>query len=247
MADNLVSEVGAGLADKLFSGLLWFGVAFIIIMVLGFLMWYYLFYKKRFDIRIKMLSERAGMDNMEILDKAAILNDRKEGTPYLRIWNLKRDFVVPKYNVIRQLYEGKKSMDYIEIYRKGENEFYFLLPPSIDSRKIIKGDGKSYLLAEQKQLMMDPEMAFWAVKRKTLNKKMIDTEGLLFKLLPFLGILLGGVILIFILYLLLDHLPGILSELRALVAEMRLMQRAEVVTITPAFIMLMLKGKGGNK
>ena len=43
-----------------------------------------------------------------MLDKAAILTDRKEGTPYLRVLGLKRDFVVPKYNVIRQLYSGKK-------------------------------------------------------------------------------------------------------------------------------------------
>ena len=90
---------------------------------------------------------------------------------------------------------------------------------------------------------MDPEMAFWAVKRKTLNKKMIDTEGLLFKLLPYIGILMGGVILICVLYILLDHLAGILAQLRELVIEMRNMQRADIVTSTPAFIMLMLKWK----
>ncbi len=106
---------------------------------------------------------------------------------------------------------------------------------------IVKSDGKKYLLANQKQLMMDPEMAFWAVKRKSLNKKMIDTESLIWKLLPYIGILMGGVILIFILYLLMDHLPGILSELRKLVSEMRLMQRAEITTSTPAFVMLMLR------
>lgn len=242
MADNLFNEVGGGLVDKLFSGILWFGIGIIIIAVLSFVMWYFLFYKKKFDIKIKLMSERANGETMELFDKAAILKDRKEGTPYLRVWGLKRDFVVPKYDVMRKVYDGKNAIDYIEIYRKGENEFYFLLPPTIDNKKIIKSDGQSYLLASQKQLMMDPEMAFWAVKRKTLNKKMIDTEGLLFKLLPYIGILMGGVILIFVLYILLDNLPGILGALRELVVEMRSMQRAEIIT-SEALLPLLLRWK----
>ncbi len=243
MAETLFEQVGSGLADRLFSGILWFGIAVLIISVLAFLMWYFLFYKKKFDIKVKVTSERANEGIQEMFDKAAILIDRTEKTPYLRVWGLKRDFPVPKYNVLRKIYDGRTSIDYIEIYRKGENEFYFLLPPTIDNKLIVKGDGKKYLLANQKQVMMDPEMAFWAVKRKTLNKKMIDTEGLLFKLLPYLGIMLGGVFMVFILYILLDHLPGILSQLRDLVGEMRLLQRAEITTSTPAFIMLMLKWK----
>ena len=243
MADNIVSEVGGNIADKAFSGLLWGGISIIVILAVGFVMWYFLIYKKKFNIEIKLTSERAGGEIVEILDKAAILRDRKEGTPYLRVWGLKRDFVVPKYNVLRSLYRGAKTIDYLEIYRKGENEFYFLLRPTIDNKQIIKEDGKKYLLADQKQLMMDPEMAFWAVKRKSLNKKMIDTESLLWKLLPYMGILLGGVILIFILYLLLDHLPGILSELRKLVSEMRLMQRAEIITSSAYLLPLFIKWK----
>lgn len=237
--DNLISNVGAGIAEKVFSGLLWFGIGIIIICALGFTMWYFLFYKKKFDIKVHLISERAGKENVEIFDKAAILKDKKEGTPYLRIWDLKRDFPVPKFDVMRKIYDGRGAVDYLELYRKGENEFYFLLPPIIDNRRIIKGDGTSCLLADQKQLMMDPQMAFWAVKRKTLNKKMIDTEGLFFKLLPYFGILMGGIILIFILYILLDHLPGILSQLRELVVEMRSMQRADVIissTLLPLFL-----------
>jgi len=241
MADNLISSVGSNLVSKVFSGVLYFGIAIILIIIVSFCIWYFLIYKKKFDIRIKLLSERANGEVSEIFDKAAILKDRVEGTPYLRVWGLKRDFIVPKYNVMRKIYDGRNTVDYLEIYRKGENEFYFLLPPIINKTKIIKADGKIQLLAEQTQLMMDPEMAFWATKRKTLNKKMINTETLLFKLLPYVGILLGGMIMIFILYILLDHLPGILSELRKLVAEMNLHQRAEIVTSTPTFIMLMLR------
>lgn len=228
--EDLIGSIGGGLVDKVFSGVLWFGVALLIIIVLGFAMWYFLIYKKKFDIRVKLISERAGAHNVEIFDKGAILTDASTKTPYLRVWGLKRDFPVPKYNVMRKLFDGRRELDYVEIYRKGEEEFYFLLPPTIEITRIVKSDGKVHSSLEQQQMMVDPEMAFWAVKRKTLNKKMFNTEGILFKLLPYLGIMLGGVIMIFILYILLDHLPGILGELRNLVAEMRTYYRADVVT-----------------
>lgn len=233
MADtNLISSVGSGVVEKIFGGILWFGIALIIIITLGFIMWYFLLYKKKFDIKVKLISERANGEIVEIMDKAAILKDFKEKIPFLKIWGLKRDFPIPKYDVMRKLYDGRGIVDYLEIYRKGENEFYFLLPPKINKRMIVKSDGQTQLIAEQTQLMMDPEMAFWATKRKTLNKKLLNTESLLFKLLPYVGIILGGAILIFILYILLDHLPAILSELRNLVTEINKNQRAEIITST---------------
>ena len=231
MADtSIFGEVGGQLAERIFSGILWFGLAVLIICVLGFVLWYFLYYKKKFDIKIKVISERAGANNAEIFDKGAILTDRSTKTPYLRVWGLKRDFTVPKYNVMRKVFEAGKDKDYVEIYRKGQEEFYFLVPPIIDKTQLIKSDGKVYAMASQRQLMVDPEMAFWAAKRKTLNKNMFNAEGVLFKLLPYLGILMGGVIMIFILYILLDHLPGILSELKNLVTEMRTYYRADVIT-----------------
>jgi len=229
-ADDVFNEVGGQLVEKIFSGVLWFGIAVIIIFVLGFSMWYFLIYKKKFDIKIKVISERANSGNVEIYDKGAILTDNTTRTPYLRVWGLKRDFTVPKYDVMRKVYENGRDKDYIEIYRKGEEEFYFLTPPSISKTSVIKSDGKMYAISDQTQIMVDPEMAFWAIKRKTLNKKMFNTEGLLFKLLPYIGVLMGGVIMIFLLYILLDHLPGILGELKGLVSEMRLYYRADIVT-----------------
>ena len=76
---NTFGQVGGALADKLFSGILWFGVGVIVMVALGVTMWYFLIYKKKFDIRVKLTSERSGADNVEMLDKAAILRERKEG------------------------------------------------------------------------------------------------------------------------------------------------------------------------
>ena len=117
-ADDLFNEVGGRLVETIFSGIIWFGIAIIIIIILGFTMWYFLLYKKKFDIKVKVISERAGNNNVEIYDKGAILTDPTTKTPYLRIWGLKRDFPVPKYDVMRKIYDNGKEKDYVEVYRK---------------------------------------------------------------------------------------------------------------------------------
>ena len=88
---NIVSTVGGQFVEKIFSGLLWFGVAIIFVGVIGFLGWWYLIYKKKFNIKVKITSERAGDRNRIVFDKAAILKDRKDKSMYFRIWGMKLD------------------------------------------------------------------------------------------------------------------------------------------------------------
>jgi len=229
-SEDVFGTVASGLGDKIFSSILYFGIAIIIIFVLGGTMWYFLLYKKKFDIKIKVMSERSSGNNVEMFDKGGILTDRSNGSTYLRVWGLKRDFIVPQYDIMRKVYSDGKELDYIEIYRRGENEFYFLMKPKIDKTRIVRASGNTYTLAEQSQTMVDPEMAFWAVKRKTQNKKMIDTDSLVLKLLPHLPAIFGGVLMIFLSYVVMDNFPAILSELRSLVSEMRSLNRADIVT-----------------
>lgn len=223
---NLFSEVGSKLFSRVFSGVLWFGIGLLILGILAFLGWYFGVYKRKFDIRTMIKSGRAE-DKYSILeDWSAILFDRQTKTYYFRVWKLKRDFVVPKYDLMQKTNKG----DLVEMYRVSENEFYFLRPPKIDMKRIYTMDGKLHAEARQTQSVVDPEMGFWAAKRKTTNKKMFDTESILMKLLPFLPHIITGVISIFILYILLDHLPGILSELKELTQALSQMQRADIVT-----------------
>jgi len=223
---SALKEVTGKLTERLFSGVFWFGLAIIIIGIAAFLMWYFLHYRKQFDIEVTIKSRRAGEKNSILKDKAAILIDRKTKSSYLRVWNLKRDFTVPRYEALQKTNKG----DMLEMYRKGEDEFYFLLPSKINRTIIKKNDGKYEAYAEQEQILLDPEMAYWAAKRKSQNKKMFDTDSFLMKLIPFIPQILGGVFMIFILYILLDHLPGILSQLKSLVAQMNQMQMADVTT-----------------
>jgi len=221
---NVVSEVGGKLVEKIFSGLLWFGVAIIFIGIIGFLGWWFLVYKKKFNITVKITSERARDRNRIIFDKAAILRDRKDRSMFFRIWGMKLDLPAPKFNVLQSTSEG----DYLELYRTSENRIYYLTPSIIDKKKIIQADGKPYAIASQKNLQMNPDMDFWAARRVMENKKFFDTESMFMKLLPYLPAIMGGMITIFILYILLDHLPEILSQLTQLVREMKSLKGADV-------------------
>ena len=223
---DVVGEVGGQLVEQIFSGIIWIGIALIIVGVLLGVIYYFFVYQRKFDIKVKIISERAEDKNKIIFDKAAVLRDRKTQNKFLRIWDLKVDLPLPKFNIFQSSNQG----DFIEIYRISENSFYYLTPPIIDKKHMIKSDGKLYPVLPSEYKIIDTELEYWNVKRKDMNKRMFDTESLLMKLLPYLGIMLGGVIIIFILYILLDHLPGILSQLQDLTTELNRMHAAEVTT-----------------
>jgi len=227
---SAINEIGSQIIQKAFSGILWFGVAFVLISVVGFIFWWFYVYQRKFNIKVKVISERANDKNVIIFDKAAILRDKKDGSSYFRLWGLKLELPSPSFNVLQT--EGNR--DYLELYRTSQNSIYFLTPTKIDKTKVYQHDGKTILLASQRSNRVNPDMEFWQIKRKNLNNKMFDTEKLWMKLLPFIPQIIGGVLVIFTLYILMTHLPSILSELTTLTQEMRSLKGASVVkTLLP--------------
>ena len=228
MATDLFGEVGSKLFANIFGSLLWFGLIAIIILVIGFFMWWFLIYQRRFDIKVKIISNRSQDKDSIIFDKAAILKDWKTKLPFLRVWGLKREFPVPRFNVLQKTDKG----DYLEIYRKSEEDFYFLTPSNIVKTQVLKEGNKLIPIAEQEQTMSDPEMGFWSNARKKDNKRMFDTENILMKILAYMPQIIGGMLTVFILYILMDTLPGLIGELTKLTSELNRKQTAEVVTST---------------
>jgi len=226
MAENMFSEVASGIFSRVFSGILWFGVAFIIIAALSVLMWYFVIYKRKFDITVKVRSERAEDKENIIFDKAAILIDRKTRTKYFKLWGLKEELPTPPFNILQKTNRG----DFMELRRTAENRWYYLLPPKIDGRYIMKTDGKIYPVTKQKTMQIDPDLDYWAEKRKGQNKGMFDPEKLWMKILPYIPIVMGGAIMIFILYILMNYLPEILAQLRELTVELNRRNTAEVTS-----------------
>jgi len=213
---SVITDVGGQLFEKAFSGILWIGIAFIVMSALGFTMYWFLIYKRKFNIKVKIISERANDKNRIIFDQAAILKDRKDGSHYFKLWNLRLELPSPKFSVLQSA--GK--FDYLELYRTSENTIYFLAPPSIDKKRVIGVDGKEYLIASQISKQINPDMEFWAIKRKGMNKKMFDPEKLWMKILMFLPQIMVGTLSIFVLYILMSYLPQILQELNTLAKTM---------------------------
>ena len=209
---NPFSEVGTQFAGKLFSGILWFGIAIIIIAVLGGTMWYFFIYKRKFNIDVKIISKRAQDKNVILFDKAAIMTDRKDGSKFFSLWYTKVKLPVPNFNILQNSEKG----DYIELFRSGQNNFFYLLPPNIDRKFIIKDGDRIVPMSEQSTKRVDADMEFWNVKRKTMNKGMFDPESMWMKIIPLLPSILGGVFVVFILWILMDKLPGILAEMQEL-------------------------------
>ena len=111
MADsNAVQEVGGQLVQKVFSSILWIGLAFFAMAIIGFLMWWFLVYKKKFNIEVKITSRRAKDENSVFFDKAAILKDRATGSKYFSLWKTKVKLPLPPFNILQRTDAG----DYIE-------------------------------------------------------------------------------------------------------------------------------------
>lgn len=218
------ADVGGQLFERVFGSILWTGLGLFSILLICGVFYYFVFYKRKFDIVVKVNSERAGDKNKIIYDRAAILVERKTGVKYFKLWKLKKPLPVPQFNVLQTSDKG----DYLELSRTGEDQFYFLTPTIIDKKQVVKEDGKFYPIAVQKATKIEVDLDYWNVKRKLMNKKMFDSEGLLMKLLPYIPIIVGGMIMIFMLYILMDHLPGILSEMRLLYEAQAQVAAAEV-------------------
>ena len=224
--EDLFGKIGSDLVTSILGGGVWIIVILILVAFIGGLVYYFVIYRKKFDIRVKIISNRADDDYSVIFDKAAILYEWKTKIPYFRVWYLKRDFPVPKYRVLQKTNKG----DYLEIYRDSEERFYYLTPPRITNKYVLNSDGKSIPFADHIQVRIDPEMDFWRLKREGLNKKMFDTESLLMKLLPYIPHIIGGIFMLFILYVFMDKLPAILEQLKLLSQTLNNAQTAQITT-----------------
>jgi len=227
---NPFGSMASDLFGGMFSNIIFFGIGLILVVAIGGTAYYFAIYRKKFDIDIKVTSERAADKSRVFFDKAAILKDRKTGIKYLRVWGIKKDLPMPKFNIMQSVGKGRGSVDYLEIYRTSEDKFYFLEPSRIIKTKLVKANGELYNIAEQESVQVDTDMNWWNIKRKKDNKTMFDTDSMLMKLIPYIPQIMGGALTIFTIYILMDHLPSILSELRGLISESNARCAAQVTT-----------------
>ena len=216
------NAVAGDLFGKLFGSILYFGLAIMLIATIGVAMWYWLHYKKKFDIMVKIRSERA-RDPAIYFDWAAVIYNRQTKSKYFRLLNTKVDLPVPPFNVLQKTNRG----DYLEIYRKSEEDFKFLTPGKIDKDRVIRADGKIYPVASTDQKQIEGDI-YWYISRKDKMKKLFDTDSMLVKILPWIPQIMGGIFMIFILYVMMDKLPAILGQMESLTRELRALKNPNI-------------------
>jgi|SRR3989304_2737292 len=222
-----ISDNFQGVFGDIFSGTLaltfWITIIILGIALIGGLCYYFFIYKKRFDILCKIISARAGDDKV-YFDYAAILKDKKNQTDYLKLWNSKIELEIPRFNIFHHTNKG----DYVELLRNSERDFKFLTAPKIDKDYFVKSSGKLYPFANIKQKQIESDIS-WTIQRLRVNKKLIDPESLLMKLLAFTPQIVSAVISMMILWIVIRYAPELLNAMKELATELKKEQQVEVI------------------
>lgn len=220
MSNHVSSPIGdalGGIGEQLLSAsVIGIVVILIAVVVIGFA--FYLRYRRKFDISVEIMSERIGGHLTTFYDKGAILTD-KDGVKFLRLLKLK-NVELPTINFGLTLDKTNRG-DVLRYYRKSEDEFIPMTAPKINKMTVVKQDGREFPLVQAEFKQVEGDVAWWNVKRKQIHKGLFDTESMLMKLLPFIPQIIGGILTLFILYVLFDSLPQVLNSMKELVVELR--------------------------
>ncbi len=230
-----INEQFSNVTDSLFGGgltiVVWIVIGFFGIAIGGAAVWYFFNYRKKFDIMVKIISRRSG-ENRIFFDRGAILRDKKKNTDYLRLWNSKIELEMPKFNIMHNTNKG----DYLELLRESERGFRFLTPPKIDSKYLLKYNGKLYPIAKLKQYQIENDLS-WILERQKVNKSLINPEGIFAKILDNAPHIIAMAFSFFMLWIIFRFAPQMLDSLRQLVAELKTPATVEVIGgIIPALM-----------
>lgn len=224
---NVGDAIGGTFKDILggtVTTVVWVVFGFVAVLLVLGVIYYFGVYRKKFDITAKIISERAEDKNRVFFDKAAILNDRKNATQYLKLLNTKIELALPKFNVFHNTNKG----DYVEILRKSEKDFKFLTPPMIDKEYYIKVDGKKVPMAELKHREVENDIS-WIINRMRTNKNIVDPESLLMKALAYAPQILGMAMTLIIIIYVFKLMPEMLNAMGDFAETIK--QGTEVETI----------------
>lgn len=182
--------------------------------VVGWSVYYFLIYRRQFNVMVKIISERSD-DPYIIIDYAAYLKDRKNGHTYLKLFDLKKELELPPFNIVQTSNKG----DFIELNRISEDEFCFLTKPKVDKEYFIRTDGKKWPMRRMKQRRLESDYYYY-FKRKQEDKSWIDPESLFSKLLQMAPILIPGALMLVFFLFFINSLPEVLDKLITVVERL---------------------------
>ena len=213
MADfqGVVGDITGSLFGSTLMITLWVVVGLMVVAVVGGLMWYFIVHKKKFDILIKIISKRSGGDKV-YFDNGAILKDKRNNTDYLKLWNSKVELELPKFSIMYNTNRG----DYLELVRESEKGFKFLASPKIDKEWIIGHDGKRYPFARMKHRQIESDLT-WVLERLKTNKKLINPENLLMKILSYAPQIISMAFSLIIVWIVFRYAPQLLISMKQVI------------------------------
>lgn len=218
-----LNNITGSLFGGTFTIIIWIIIGFLAITVLGGITWYFTFYRRKFDITVKIISRRSG-ENRINFDKAAILRDKKRSTDYLKLLKTRVELELPKFNVMHHTNRG----DYVELLRESERGFRFLTPPMIDKKYLLRYNGKLYPIAKLKQYQIENDLS-WILERQKINKGIINPESIFMKILDNAPHIIAMAFSFFMLWIIFRYAPEMLQALTELVDQMKKPEDVEVI------------------
>lgn len=214
---NPITSAGINLFSGLLSNTIKFiGYLVVAAVIIGVGWWVH--YLRKFDIEVEIKSLRADMGGRKqykiIHDKAGYIYSKRDKCWFFRLKDIKIDLKVPPFNVLMPTDKGNK----IKLLQTSPDEFTFLLEDEIIEDKIIGTDGKLYPISAIKLKQVEGDVAFWNIKRKSLNKGLFNPESTLMKLLPFIVPVLMFVLVIFMTWMVLKNF-SVLGDVAASLKE----------------------------
>lgn len=179
----------------------------------------------RTDDQMSEIGRKIRQGNYKIIyDKGAILFDKKDKTWYFRIKGERIELPVPPFNVLTPSTKG----NVLKLWQKSNEEYFYLLPDSINPT-IVRADGKEYKVAQLSTKVVEGDIAYWNIKRKEKVKKLFDPESLLAKIVAYLPQIVGGFLLILLIWIVFDKIPGLINQLTDLANALREANQGTVI------------------
>lgn len=227
-------KVGGLILEKLVTG----GIIVILVVILCFIIVgiaLYIRYNSQFiyDIEIKSLrsSGFGKSQNYKILkDKGAFIRNKKDKSVKFRLKNQRVDLPVPPLECMQL---GVKGKNYIKVFQKSDEEYYYLLPSRIDWETVIR-DGQEIKIGEETVKVIDGDVAHWNIQQKKENKKIFDTESMVMKLLPYIIPVLMFMLVIFMTYFITNHWGEFTAAAQALEKAANSLASVSTATTTAA-------------
>lgn len=259
---GVVGEAAGNIIGNILTGI--WGVILALVIggaILG--TFWYVRWLKKFNIQVEIQSSRSGgvvpkelEDQMSgdeyvsyvekalktgayrlIFDKAALMRDKKDRTLYFRIKDEKVDLSVPNFDVLQPSNKGMV----LKIWQKSALEYFFLLPGKINKEFIIRSDGKKTPIAEVEQYQLEGDDISWMIDRMKRNQNWLSPEHWAMKLLQYLPSIINMVLALFIVWIVLDKIPILVTKLTELASAVTEAQRGTITQLTLGWMKTLLR------